>query len=150
MALSAEIYRLFNCKFSNEGCDSDNECCSSNCVQAHPGTNHRCTRSSLHRSCLYTYQCEERLTCGPANTCCSKYWGMCSRHEDCCYRDLQCLEAEGFYYKRCLMGRVDSSNSAAGLGFGVRLGGRLGSSPMGFLLVLVVMVVVVMVELLRH
>ncbi|XP_076435768.1 uncharacterized protein LOC143275501 [Babylonia areolata] len=118
-AVMTDAKYMFNCKFSNEGCESDKECCSGNCVQAHPGTNQRCTRSSLHKACLYTYQCEERLTCGPANACCSKYWGTCRNDDDCCFRDLRCLEAEGFYYKRCLMGSVDSS--AEGLIGGKRL-----------------------------
>lgn len=100
----------FNCKFSNEGCEDSKECCSGKCLQAHPGTNARCTRSSLHQSCLYTYQCEDRLTCGPSNRCCSKFWGTCSNHEDCCNPRQFCIAAEGFYYKRCLMGEVTSPN----------------------------------------
>ena len=104
----------FNCKFSNEGCESDEECCSGKCLQAHPGTNPRCTRSSLHRACLYNYQCEDRLICGPRNTCCSKYWGTCSQTKDCCHPQFICIEADGFYYKRCLMGRVESPSRGAG------------------------------------
>nr|KAG5698011.1 hypothetical protein BaRGS_005829 [Batillaria attramentaria] len=103
MAVVCHTKYAFNCKFSNEGCDEDKECCSGKCIQAHPGTNARCTRSSLNQSCLYTYQCEDRLTCGRNNTCCSKYWGTCSRQEDCCDRFSVCIEAEGFYYKRCLI-----------------------------------------------
>ena len=108
-----DLLAAFNCKFSNEGCESDEECCSGKCLQAHPGTNPRCTRSTLHRSCLYNYQCEDRLICGPKNTCCSKYWGMCIQHEDCCHPQFICIEAEGFYYKRCLMGRVESRSRGA-------------------------------------
>ncbi|XP_070183058.1 uncharacterized protein [Littorina saxatilis] len=106
MALAGDVKYAVNCKFSNEGCEYDEECCSGKCLQAHPGTNPRCTRSTLHHDCLYSYQCEDRLSCGPLNTCCSKYWGTCMRHEDCCHSQFVCIEADGFYYKRCLMGKV--------------------------------------------
>ncbi|XP_055869188.1 uncharacterized protein LOC129923198 [Biomphalaria glabrata] len=92
----------FNCKFPNEGCHDNSECCSGKCIHAHPGTNPRCTKLSMHKPCLYTYQCEDRLKCGSSNKCCAKYWGVCTENRDCC-DDLQlCLEVEGFYYKRCL------------------------------------------------
>lgn len=91
----------FNCKFPNEGCERDEECCSEKCVEAHPGTNARCTKLGIHKPCLYTYQCEDRLKCGN-NTCCAKYWDICRHARDCCDKTHQCYEVDGFYYKRCL------------------------------------------------
>ncbi|CAG5129087.1 unnamed protein product, partial [Candidula unifasciata] len=82
----------FNCKFPNEACDRSAECCSGKCVEAHPGTNPRCTKLSLHKPCLYTYQCEDRLKCGLKNKCCAKYWGICSHARDCCDPALKCFE----------------------------------------------------------
>ena len=106
----ANCTEMITCKFSNEACQAKEECCSSNCLQAHPGTNPRCMRSTLNDSCLYNYQCEDSLVCGPFNRCCSKYWGICSRHDDCCHATFRCLEAEGFYYKRCLMQETNRAN----------------------------------------
>ncbi|XP_041354981.1 uncharacterized protein LOC121372619 [Gigantopelta aegis] len=96
----------FNCKWSNEGCTSYSECCSKRCEQRHPGTNPRCTKSMLNQFCLNTYQCEDRLLCGKKNRCCAKYWGACRRKWDCCEPDQFCLEVDGFYYRRCLYGKV--------------------------------------------
>lgn len=106
----------FNCKFSNEGCERDAECCSFKCVQSHPGTNARCTRCSLHERCLYTHHCEERLVCGTNHTCCAKYWGTCTRREDCCNPHSFCREMDGFFYKRCIEGPEKSAAEAFGLG----------------------------------
>ncbi|RUS84381.1 hypothetical protein EGW08_007843 [Elysia chlorotica] len=92
----------FNCKFPNEGCERDEDCCSRKCVDAHPGTNARCTKLGLHKPCLYTYQCEDRLRCGN-NSCCAKYWGICKHARDCCDKTHHCYEVDDFYYKRCLM-----------------------------------------------
>ncbi|GFO08781.1 hypothetical protein PoB_003528600 [Plakobranchus ocellatus] len=92
----------FDCKFPNEGCERNDDCCSKKCVDAHPGTNARCTKLGMHRPCLYTYQCEDRLRCGINNTCCAKYWGICKDAVDCCDPSHKCYEVDGFYYKRCL------------------------------------------------
>ncbi|XP_046336907.1 uncharacterized protein LOC124118715 isoform X1 [Haliotis rufescens] len=103
----------FLCKWSNEGCSSDKECCSGRCEQGHPGTDARCTKSVLHQPCLYTYQCEDRLKCGSHNKCCSNYWGTCRRPSDCCNKMHYCLEVDGFYYKRCLSGTNVNINAAS-------------------------------------
>lgn len=116
---------LIKCKFSNEGCDDDKECCSLKCLQAHPGTNARCTLSTLNDSCLYNYQCEDRLVCGSHNRCCSKYWGTCTKDQDCCLSHYRCLEAEGFYYKRCLMGQINHARGLPRVHVASRLGGVL-------------------------
>ncbi|GFS10405.1 hypothetical protein ElyMa_001322600 [Elysia marginata] len=91
----------FNCKFPNEGCERNEDCCSNKCVDAHPGTNARCTKLGIHKPCLYTYQCEDRLRCGN-NSCCARYWGICKHARDCCDKTHHCYEVDGFYYKRCL------------------------------------------------
>ena len=48
------------CKWSNEDCNSDGECCSQRCVQVHPGTNARCMKTSMGGPCLYNFHCGYR------------------------------------------------------------------------------------------
>jgi hypothetical protein len=73
-----------SCKWSNEGCTTNNECCSGSCITRHPGTGPRCEKSSLLRPCLYNYHCENRAICGSKNKCCSDYWNDCRSSKDCC------------------------------------------------------------------
>ncbi|KAK6195236.1 hypothetical protein SNE40_000707 [Patella caerulea] len=97
----------FLCKWSNEGCDRNDECCSGSCQQLHPGMNARCTKSVLHNPCIFTHHCQDRLHCGADNTCCSKYWGTCRRQIDCCNKNYICIDVKGFHYRRCLPAPVD-------------------------------------------
>lgn len=100
----------FRCKWSNEGCDSDSECCSKKCELPHPGTNPRCTKSPLYGPCIFHYQCQDRLECSRKRyQCCSPYWGTCMNRTDCCNTRHLCVPAEGFIYKRCLFQEVSSS-----------------------------------------
>ncbi|ESO92907.1 hypothetical protein LOTGIDRAFT_162387 [Lottia gigantea] len=97
----------FLCKWSNEGCSKDDECCSGTCERSHPGMNKRCTKSVLHDPCLFTYHCQSRLHCGAKNRCCSKYWGICRLPTDCCDTSFLCINVKGFHYQRCLPSPVD-------------------------------------------
>lgn len=90
------------CKWSNEGCSTNEDCCSKHCYKAHSGTNARCERSSLAEPCFASYQCEDGLSCGLKYTCCSPYWGVCIVSNDCCDPEHVCRWQEGFHYNRCL------------------------------------------------
>ncbi|XP_059141914.1 uncharacterized protein LOC131929636 [Physella acuta] len=96
----------FNCKFPNDSCEDNSECCSGKCNEAHSGTNPRCTKLGLHKPCLYSYQCQSLLLCGSKNRCCSKFWGFCNHDRDCCESKHKCLPARGFYYNRCLVTNI--------------------------------------------
>lgn len=98
------LFRLgFHCKFSNDGCNSDSECCSGRCLQKHEGTNHRCTPSMLHQPCVFNYHCLEGLECCERTyNCCSPIWRDCMSSVDCCDSNHQCVYVKGFTYKRCL------------------------------------------------
>ena len=90
------------CKWPNDGCSSNDECCSGKCELPHPGTNPRCALSSMWYPCLSGYHCEGRLKCGLDLVCCSAYWGTCSDSEDCCDKYHVCRKMKGFIYKKCL------------------------------------------------
>ena len=91
------------CRWSNEGCSLNDDCCSGSCVQQHEGTDPRCEKSAIHFPCFYSYQCEDGLACGNQYSCCSPFWGVCSDNGDCCEMKHVCRPEEGFIYKRCLM-----------------------------------------------
>lgn len=105
----------FRCKWSNEGCQSGEECCSKSCVQSHPGTNPRCTKCSMHEDCLYSYHCESRLICGPKRKCCADYWETCALSSDCCDPKQKCISVKGFVYRKCLFGPVRYRGSSSSL-----------------------------------
>ncbi|KAL8559306.1 hypothetical protein ACOMHN_059997 [Nucella lapillus] len=95
------VSAVLACSWSNEGCDSNQECCSKSCFRAHEGTNYRCRHSGLAESCVFDYHCGDNLECRDYK-CCSPYWKMCTKHDDCCNKEHVCRPAEGFIYKRCL------------------------------------------------
>ncbi|XP_060565105.1 uncharacterized protein LOC132724289 [Ruditapes philippinarum] len=99
---SLNIADGLRCKWSNENCDSDSQCCSSRCVKLHEGTNPRCASSPMHYPCFFSYQCEDGLTCGDYYTCCAPFWGVCTDKDDCCDPQYVCREEDGFIYNRCL------------------------------------------------
>ena len=99
------------CKWSNEGCTFDHECCSKSCSSEHPGTEPRCEKSGMLDPCLYNYHCERAQICGPRNKCCSDYWNGCRSADDCCDPAHVCLYARGFVYKKCLYGPVRPKNT---------------------------------------
>lgn len=90
------------CKWSNEDCSHDSECCSKSCEQAHPGTNNRCTQNRMNSACIYHYHCDDRLICGPDQRCCADEWGSCMEKSHCCDPEHDCIDVESFVYKRCL------------------------------------------------
>lgn len=90
------------CKWSNEDCEFDEDCCSQSCVKLHEGTNPRCAKSPMHYPCFFVYQCEEGLACGSMYSCCAPYWGVCVEKDDCCDKSQVCREMDGFTYNRCL------------------------------------------------
>jgi hypothetical protein len=110
-----------SCKWSNEGCTTNNECCSGSCITRHPGTGPRCEKSSLLRPCLYNYHCENRAICGSKNKCCSDYWNDCRSSKDCCDPVHVCLYTRGFVYKKCLYGPVKPRNSGNSIGLSLKL-----------------------------
>ena len=91
-----------NCKWSNENCDSEEECYSGRCIKLHDGTDARCSSSPIHKPCFFSYQCENGLSCGEFYLCCSPYWGVCKETKDCCDDNHVCRPEEYFTYKRCL------------------------------------------------
>ncbi|XP_022309394.2 uncharacterized protein LOC111115097 [Crassostrea virginica] len=93
---------LPQCKWANEECADNDQCCSQSCVLKNPGTNRRCSRSSIGQECLYVYHCEDRLLCGDRRKCCASYWETCSRNQHCCDTNHRCLRAEGATYRKCL------------------------------------------------
>ena len=90
------------CKWSNDGCNNNSECCSRKCERLHPGTNHRCKISSMRQPCLSGFHCDSRLKCGMDYVCCSGLWGTCSESADCCEHDHVCRKMKGFIYRKCL------------------------------------------------
>jgi len=106
------------CKMPNSGCSEDSECCSGECVQAHPGTNYRCSRLSSQDFCLSDYQCEGRLVCSSNNSCCAGYWDFCDSRLDCCDARHLCFEMDCFNYKRCLFPE-DASSGHKNTGLGI-------------------------------
>ena len=90
------------CKWSNENCDADEDCCSQRCVRLHEGTNARCEKSPMHYPCFFGYQCEKGLACGEMYSCCSPFWGVCVDIDDCCEKNHVCRQMDGFTYNRCL------------------------------------------------
>ena len=99
--IAAMVYSQ-RCKWLNNGCSSNDECCSGKCELPHPGTNPRCARSSMWYPCLSGYHCEGRLKCGLDHVCCSGHWGTCSDSKDCCEKYHVCRQMKGFIYKKCL------------------------------------------------
>eukprot|EP00106_Octopus_bimaculoides_P022277 XP_014789719.1 PREDICTED: uncharacterized protein LOC106883278 [Octopus bimaculoides] len=94
----------YHCKFYNDGCSSDAECCSGRCMQKHEGTNFRCTPSALHQPCVYDYHCSDGLECCEKTyNCCSPIWKDCMYSVDCCDPEHKCIHVKGFTYKRCLV-----------------------------------------------
>lgn len=92
------------CRWSNEGCSQNEDCCSGGCVQQHEGTDPRCVPSPMHYPCFYSYQCESGLACGNQYSCCSPFWGVCTKTTECCDQiGNVCRPEEGYTYKRCLM-----------------------------------------------
>ncbi|CAC5403526.1 unnamed protein product [Mytilus coruscus] len=79
-----DVLSASGCKWSNEGCFSNSECCSNSCSLKHPGTEPRCEKSSILSPCLYNYHCERNYICGPKNKCCSDYWNDCRDETECC------------------------------------------------------------------
>lgn len=90
------------CKWANEGCRNNNECCSGTCDLLHPGTNQRCTESSMGQPCLFGFHCDVGLKCGQDHICCAGHWGTCSADDDCCAEYHKCRKMKGFVYKKCL------------------------------------------------
>lgn len=90
------------CKWSNENCEVDDDCCSKRCVKLHEGTNPRCASSPMHYPCFFGYQCEKGLACGDMYSCCAPFWGVCIEKGDCCEKSHVCREMDGFTYNRCL------------------------------------------------
>lgn len=68
----------------------------------HEGTNPRCRHSTLGELCVFDYHCRDDLVCGKYFNCCSPFWKMCIKNEDCCDKSLVCRSADGFIYDRCL------------------------------------------------
>jgi hypothetical protein len=93
---------LPQCRWANEECSVNQDCCSKHCVLKNPGTHHRCKQSFIGQYCLYRYHCEERLMCGSNKKCCASYWDPCSNDTHCCDPEHKCLPADGFIYKVCL------------------------------------------------
>lgn len=90
------------CKWSNENCMSDSECCSEECYLAHEGTDPRCARGAVGFPCYADYQCESGLECSSTYKCCAPYWAVCSHINQCCNKKHVCREEQGFPYRRCL------------------------------------------------
>ena len=90
------------CKWPNDGCSANKECCSGKCELLHPGTNPRCARSSMWQPCLSGFHCDSRLRCGLDHVCCSGHWGTCSDSKNCCENYHVCRKMKGFIYKKCL------------------------------------------------
>ena len=90
------------CKWANEICAADDECCSGRCDELHPGAEPRCGNSRLYFPCIFDFQCEGGLACGENYSCCSPFWGVCTQTKDCCDPEFVCREETGFIYKRCL------------------------------------------------
>ncbi|OWF50297.1 hypothetical protein KP79_PYT23120 [Mizuhopecten yessoensis] len=90
------------CKWSNEDCVKDSDCCSDECYLAHEGTDPRCARGTVGFPCYADYQCESGLDCGSKYKCCAPYWGICSHINQCCDKSHVCREEQGFSYRRCL------------------------------------------------
>lgn len=107
-----DLISATGCKWSNEGCFSNQECCSNGCSLRHPGTEPRCEKSSILGPCLYNYHCERNFICGPKNKCCSDYWNDCRDETECCDPAHVCLYARGFVYKKCLFGPVQLKSMA--------------------------------------
>lgn len=108
------VFTFTRCRWSNEGCESDAQCCSSSCERAHEGTNPRCTKSEIMEPCFFDYQCNDKLECGKSYHCCAPYWAVCTSTDDCCEHQHVCREVEGFIYSRCLFPSSASSRSVSG------------------------------------
>uniref|UniRef100_A0A0L8G3G9 Granulins domain-containing protein n=1 Tax=Octopus bimaculoides TaxID=37653 RepID=A0A0L8G3G9_OCTBM len=106
MAIILQVPAGRKCKWSNEDCSDDSECCSHQCKQAHPGTNYRCTQNPMNYACIYDYHCVTRLICGSDQRCCAGEWGDCMHNSHCCDPAHNCIEVKGFIYKRCLEGKT--------------------------------------------
>ncbi|KAL4238155.1 hypothetical protein ACF0H5_002866 [Mactra antiquata] len=109
LMMTDKITSSLMCKFSNENCDGNDECCSRRCVKLHEGTNARCASSTMHYPCIYEYHCEDGLACGDFYSCCAPFWGVCADEGDCCDETHVCREETGFVYNRCLP-EVNESN----------------------------------------
>lgn len=102
LTVTAYVFSGGQCKWSNENCDVDEDCCSKRCVRLHEGTFPRCAKSPMHYPCFFGYQCEKGLACGEVYSCCAPFWGVCVKKDDCCEADHVCRQMDGFTYNRCL------------------------------------------------
>lgn len=90
------------CRWSNEGCYENEDCCSESCERAHEGAHKRCSKSEINQPCYADYMCEDGLQCGRKYKCCTPYWGICNSNDECCGSEHFCTFHKGFTYKRCL------------------------------------------------
>lgn len=90
------------CRWTNEGCEDDSDCCSQSCEQAHRGADKRCSAAEVNFPCYADYMCGEGLACGKKYKCCVPYWQICDNAAECCDSDHVCRHHSGFNYKRCL------------------------------------------------
>ena len=90
------------CKWANEGCSIDSECCSGVCELLHPGTNPRCAKSGMGQPCLFQFHCDNRMKCRHNHLCCAGHWDTCSSDKDCCAPHHICRRMKGFVYRKCL------------------------------------------------
>ncbi|XP_041357452.1 uncharacterized protein LOC121374407 isoform X2 [Gigantopelta aegis] len=98
-----KLVQGIGCAWSNEQCVHDTDCCSGLCWLAHEGTDPRCTRGSIAKSCVFDYHCKDGLECGKSYQCCSPYWQSCVQTKDCCDTEKYiCRSVTGFIYKKCL------------------------------------------------
>ena len=56
----------------------------------------------LYLTILYLDISQDSLECGTYYNCCSPYWKMCIKDNDCCNSNHVCRPADGFDYDRCL------------------------------------------------
>ncbi|KAH3850573.1 hypothetical protein DPMN_092995 [Dreissena polymorpha] len=101
------------CKWANENCERDKQCCSGRCVSLHTGTTPRCGSSPLNYPCFFGYQCEQGLDCDNLYRCCAPFWAMCSNTQDCCDDSHICRHEYGIMYKRCLMSAAERPHAKA-------------------------------------
>lgn len=102
MSIVFSVTHGIMCKWSNEDCSANDQCCSKRCITKHEGTDPRCASSPMHYPCFFDYQCDDDLACGEFYNCCSPFWGVCSIQDECCDVTHVCREEDGFIYKRCL------------------------------------------------
>ena len=101
--LFSESVKKRYCNWSNEGCSSNADCCSQDCVKKNQGTNPRCERSTIHEPCYENYHCDSGLACSSLTyKCCAPYWGSCVKTIDCCDPGHVCREVDDVIYNKCL------------------------------------------------